>query len=44
MQTAAPVVDGRDVEAVGDAEMDGDVLAELATDIAAEVEEAGADA
>jgi small subunit ribosomal protein S18 len=32
------------VEAVGNAEMDGDVLAELATDIAAEVEEAGADA
>ena len=31
-------------EAVGEAELDGDVLATLATDIAAEAEEAQADA
>jgi small subunit ribosomal protein S18 len=33
-----------DTEAVGNAELDGDVLATLDTDIAAEAEEAGADA
>jgi ribosomal protein S18 len=41
---AAPAAANGDIEAVGNEELDGDVLATLDTDIAAEAEEAGADA
>jgi small subunit ribosomal protein S18 len=41
---AAPATANGDIEAVGNEELDGDVLATLDTDIAAEAEEAGADA